>query len=492
MSAFDYAAELSAQFCADKQCFSMVKSPAYLQGNLFDPTTPMSPHSSFDPDETANIVANLSKANKAFMRRYPGESNRRQAVHTVYGGAHLFKVDSPKKLGAVALRSLEEYAPDAATLARAIEMTGDERFAQRVYDRVIEKLRREPVEDFRLDFEDGYGNRADAEEDGHAASAASEVAQSFATKNLPPFIGIRIKPLNEDLRVRGIRTLDIFVTTLLQETDGKLPDNFVITVPMVQIPAHVTAAIRLFEILERKNGLLAGALKIELMIETPQAIINERGEIGLMSLVDATEGRCGSVHFGVYDYTASCGITAAYQKMGHPVCDLARQVMLVSLAGTGIHLSDGATNILPVGPHRAANDRQLSSEQERENREAVHQAWRLGFSDNLHSLQTGFYQGWDLHPAQLVTRYAAVYSFFLESLDAASKRLSAFVEKAALASLFGDVFDDAATGQGLLNFFLRGIACGAITENEALATGLSLDELQSRSFLKILQSRRKQ
>jgi len=167
-------------------------------------------------------------------------------------------------------------------------------------------------------------------------------------------------------------------------------------------------------------------------------------------------------------------------------------MMLVSLAGTGVHLSDGATNILPVGPHRAAKDRQLSSEQERENREAVHQAWRLGFSDNLHSLQTGFYQGWDLHPAQLVTRYAAVYSFFLESLDAASKRLSAFVEKAALASLFGDVFDDAATGQGLLNFFLRGIACGAITENEALATGLSLDELQSRSFLKILQSRRKQ
>src|SRR5204862_5637407 len=143
---------------------------------------------SFQEKDTTDIVAALSEASKGFMRRYPGESNRRQAVHTVYGGAHLFKVDSPKKLGAVALRSLEEYAPDAATLARAIEMTGDERFAQRVYDRVIEKLRREPVEDFRLDFEDGYGNRADVEEDGHAASAAVEVAQSFATKNLPPFI----------------------------------------------------------------------------------------------------------------------------------------------------------------------------------------------------------------------------------------------------------------------------------------------------------------
>jgi citrate lyase beta subunit len=450
----------------------------------------LNPSTSFESNQIAGIISELSEANKKFMRRYPGESNRRQAVHTVYGGAHLFKTDSPKKLGAVALRSLEEYAPNAATLARAIDLSGDEKFAQRVYDRVVEKLRREPLEDFRLDFEDGYGNRADAEEDGHAASAAREVGQGLAAGSLPPFIGIRIKPLNEDLRARSIRTLDVFITSLLQQTNGKLPDNFVITVPKVQIPAHVTAAIRLFEILERKNGLPAGALKIELMIETPQAIINERGATTLMSLVDAAEGRCGSVHFGVYDYTASCGITAKYQAMGHPVCDLARQIMLVSLAGTGIHLSDGATNILPVGPQRATEDRQLTKAQLEENRNAVHQAWRLGFNDNLHSLRTGFYQGWDLHPAQFVTRYAAVYQFFLEGLDAASNRLKTFVEKAALASLFGDVFDDAATGQGLLNFFLRGMACGAITEDEALATGLTLVELRSRSFLKILQGRR--
>ncbi len=449
------------------------------------------PQMSLDPIATAEITATLNHANKEFMRRYPGESNRRQAVHTVYGGAHLFKTDSAQKLGAVALRSLEEYGPDAATLASAIGMNGDEQFAQRVYDRVIEKLRREPIEDFRLDFEDGYGNRPDDEEDGHAASSAFEVAKGLAAKTLPPFIGIRIKPLNEDLRARSVRTLDIFVTILLEETDRKLPDNFVITVPKVQLPAQVTAAIRLFEMLERKNDLPSGALKIELMIETPQAIVNERGENALMSLVDAAEGRCGSVHFGVYDYTASCGITAKYQTMGHPVCDFARQMMLVSLAGTGIHLSDGATNILPVGPHRATEDRQLTTGQLEENRSAVHQAWRLGFNDNLHSLRTGFYQGWDLHPAQLVTRYAAVYSFFLEGLEAASNRLKTFVEKAALASLFGDVFDDAATGQGLLNFFLRGIACGAITEEEALATGLGLDELRSRSFLKILQNRRK-
>jgi len=442
---------------------------------------------SLQTDEIAKISATLSEANRAFMRSYPGESNRRQPVHTVYGGAHLFRADSAQKLGTVALRSLEEYAADAKTLGRAIGIDASEK----IYARIVEKLRREAVEDFRLDFEDGYGNRPDEEEDGHAASAAGEVARGLAAGTLPPFIGIRIKPLNEDLRARSIRTLDIFMTSLLRETAGKLPAGFVITVPKIQLPEQMTAAVRFFEILELKNNLESGTLRIEPMIETPQAIINREGRLGLHSLVDAAEGRCGSIHFGVYDYTASCGITAAYQAMRHPACDFARQVMLVSMAGTGIHLSDGATNILPVGPHRASEGKQLTADQLRQNREAVHGAWRLGFDDNMHSLRNGFFQGWDLHPAQFVTRYAAVYHFFLGSLESASNRLKTFVEKAALASLFGDVFDDAATGQGLLNFFLRGMACGAITEEEALATGLSLEEIRSRSFLKILLGRRR-
>ena len=451
----------------------------------------MDKQTSFSAIDLEKITGPLSEANRAFLRRYPGESDRRQAVQTVYGGAHLFKSDTVARLGAAALGSLEQYAPDAATLASALGIARDGKFPQLIYDRVVEKLRREPVEDFRLDFEDGYGNRPDAEEDGHTVAAAAEVARGLENKTLPPFIGIRVKPFNEDLRARSMRTLDLFVTALTKATKGKLPDNFVITVPKIQLPEQVTAAVRLFDLLEKKTGLTNGALRIEPMIETPQAIINQRGEIALQSLVAAAEGRCQSVHFGVYDYTASCGITAAYQTMGHPACDFARQMMLVSLAGTGVHLSDGATNILPVGPHRAQPGQELSAAQVAQNREVVHAAWRLGFNDNMHSLRTGFYQGWDLHPAQFVTRYAAVFNFFLQGLESASNRLKTFVEKAALASLFGDVFDDAATGQGLLNFFLRGIACGAITEEEALATGLTIEEVRSRSFYKILEGRRK-
>lgn len=443
------------------------------------------------PEEVEKISTSLSEANHAFARRYPGESNRRQAVHTVYGGAHLFRADSAQKLGAAALRALEEYAPDSATLAHVLGVEVDEMLAQKIFERVVEKLQREPVEDFRLDFEDGYGNRADAEEDGHAASSAIEVGRGVKAQSLPPFIGIRIKPLSEDLRFRSIRTLDIFVTELLHETRGPLPENFVITVPKIQLPEQMRAAVRILEMLEQRNGLPVGRLKIEPMIETPQAIINEHGSNALSAIIDAAQGRCGSIHFGVYDYTASCGITAAYQAMRHPACDFARQMMLVATAGTAIHLSDGATNILPVGPHRESEDEALSAEQRTQNRAAVHAAWRLGFEDNMHSLRNGFYQGWDLHPAQFVTRYAAVYAFFLGSLTSASSRLKTFVEKAALASLHGDVFDDAATGQGLLNFFLRGMACGAITESEALETGLTLEELRSRSFLKILEAGRR-
>ncbi len=121
----------------------------------------------------------------------------------------------------------------------------------------------------------------------------------------------------------------------------------------------------------------------------------------------------------------------------------------------------------------------------------MHAAWKLHYDHVRHSLANGFYQGWDLHPAQLPTRYAALYSFFLEGLDAASARLKAFVAKAGQATLVGEVFDDAATGQGLLNYFLRASECGAITEKEAVErSGLTVGELKGRSFVKILKGRK--
>jgi citrate lyase beta subunit len=417
--------------------------------------------------------------------RYPGDSGARQPVHTVYGGAHLFSSDTAGKLGQLALRALEAHAPDAGTFAEAIGLRGE--LAPRVYDRVHEKLRREPVEDFRIDFEDGYGNRPDDEEDGHAIAAAKQVAAGMVANTLPPFLGIRIKPLTGELAARSLRTLDVFLTELLANTNGTLPPNFVVTLPKIQSVVDVELLIETFEQLEDRLDIENGALRVEFMVETTQSVFDPRGRSALPRLHRAAAGRLTGAHFGTYDYTANCDITAAHQKMQHPACDFAKHMMKVAFAATGVMLSDGATNIMPVGPHRGAS---LSDDQRHENRSAVFAAWRLHADDIRHSLINGFYQGWDLHPAQLPTRYGAVYAFFLDGLAAASDRLRNFVDKAAQATLVGDVFDDAATGQGLLNYFLRGIACGAVTEQEALATGLSLDEIRSKSFVKIMAARR--
>jgi len=474
---------------------------------------------SISTETMTRVMHDLQQANDRFAGWYPGESPDRQPVQTVYGGAHLFKADAARKLGEVSLRSLQEYAPDFISFAVALQLPGFEKlpkaavarkkltaaFARSpdkikkshpqvwllatVYDRVVEKLKREAVEDFRIDFEDGYGNRPDAEEDRQAAIAAQEVARGMKEKSLPPFIGIRIKPFTQELKKRAIATLDIFITELAKHTGGRLPDNFVVTLPKVTMPEHVSAAIDLFEDLEKRLKLQAGSLKCELMIETPQSIINHEGNCNVSQLVKAARGRCMGAHFGVYDYTASCSITAAYQRMTHLACDFARHMMKVSLAGTGIWISDGATNIMPVGPNRAAPGKKLTPAQVKENHEVVHRAWRIMLDHVNHSLEQAYYQGWDLHPAQFPVRYAAVYYFFLNGLEAASVRLKTFIEKAAQATLIGDVFDDAATGQGLLNYFLRGINCGAIHEDEARATGLTIEELHARSFVKILEAR---
>lgn len=443
------------------------------------------------PDVLGPIEKDLAEALARFNKQFPGESPARQPIQTLYGGAQIFKADTAAKLGAVSLKILEENAPDAAIFARALGWKGAPKLHKTVYARVVEKLKREPVEDFRIDFEDGYGNRPDAEEDHHAVFTAQETARGMKEGTLPPFIGIRTKPLSQELKYRAIRTLDLFVTTLVKETGGKLPDNFIVTIPKPVMAEQVRAMVRLFAVLEQRLGLPEKSLLIELMVETPQSIIGPDGASNLSHFVEAAEGRCRGAHFGVYDYTASNNITAAYQSMTHPVCDFAREMQRVSLMGTGIWISDGATNIMPVGPHRAAPGKKLTPAQRKENREVVHRAWRLMHEHVQHSLYTGYYQGWDLHPAQFPIRYATVYKFFLEGLEAASLRLKTFVEKAAQATLIGDVFDDAATGQGLLNYFLRGINCGAITEAEAQATGLTIDELHGRSFVKILEARKK-
>lgn len=351
-----------------------------------------------------------------------------QPIHTVYGGAHLFKSTTCSKLGALAERAFAEYAPDAADLTQIFGLP--ESLAETVHARVTEKLRREPIEDYRIDFEDGFGVRSDSEEDDAADHAAREVTAAVQAGSLPELLGIRVKSFHsEAAKARALRTLDRFLS------QATLPQNFLVTLPKITAPEQVSELIRVLQPYPDVH--------IEIMIETPASIFI------LPQLLEAAQGKCIAAHFGAYDYTASLGIAAANQDLHHPACEFARSMMLATLAETGVWLVDGATNLLPIG-----------------DRAVVHRAWKLHYDNIRHSLYNGFYQSWDLHPAQIPARLVAVQTFFLEGLAEASARLRNFTDQAAKATRVGAIFDDAATVRGLLNYFERAVRCGAIPESD--------------------------
>jgi citrate lyase beta subunit len=418
-------------------------------------------------EETATEIEALRVANAIFSARYPGEATGRQPVHTVYGGAQSFEAATAQRFGEIALESLARYAPGANELAMGVGLRADTALASAVYARALAKLRREPVEDFRIDFEDGFGVRSDAEEDRFAVSAARELGRAIAGGIAPPFTGIRIKSLGDTARRAG-RTLELFIGALLEERGGALPAGFVVTLPKVNLPEHPHTLVRWLERLESRHGLAPMSLRLEMMIETTQALMGPDGRSPLPSFLDACEGRCTGVHLGVYDFTASCDIAAPYQSMAHPMCDVARSHMKLACGGRGVRLSDGSTNVLPVGPH-AGDD--LSEAQRAENLEAVHRAWQLSYGHIRRSLAGAFYQGWDLHPAQLPVRYAACFAFYREGFASAAARLRGFIDKAARGP--AAIADEPATIAALTNYVKRALACGAVDAEDLEAEGLT-------------------
>lgn len=401
----------------------------------------------------------------ALLSRLPSAEGpppaRRQPVHSVYGGAQLFGPGTIRKLGDLALRSLRAYAPDPESLAEALGLSPE--IAAAVHPRVVAKLEREPVEDYRLDFEDGYGIRSDEEEDGHAVAGA----RAMAAGGLPPSIGLRLRPLTARTGTRALRTLGLFFEHL-----GDVPAGFLVTIPKVEddeAPAVLTAALD-------RLGVDVG---VELMVESPAGL----DPAALRRRIDACSGRCVVVHLGAYDYLTACGVGPTDHDLGHPALDHARLTMHLGVAGTGVALADGATLALPIPPRK---DEPAAPE----NRAAVHRAWRIHSADVRRGLRQGFHQGWDLHPAQMVSRYATVYAFYRQDLDATAARLRNFVEGSARATRLGTGFDDAATGNALLLHLLRGLDSGALDEAEVRErTGLSREDLDTRSFAEILRRR---
>jgi citrate lyase beta subunit len=395
----------------------------------------------------------LAAADEHLAHRYPGDAGGRQPVHTVYVPADRFTEDLPEGWGRAALALLDTAAPDAPALARA---TGtDHAVTADVHDRVRAKLAREPVEDLRVDFEDGYGNRGDDEEDRAAREAVRALVALAGRPGRPPFLGIRFKSFEAPTRRRGLRTLDLVLGGLVE--GGGLPDGFLVTLPKVTSVDQVEAMVEICERLEAAYALAPGRLRFEIQVETPQAVLASDGTATVARMIAVADGRCAGLHYGTFDYSAALGIAAAHQSLEHPAADHAKAVMQVAAAGTGVRLSDGSTNVLPVG-----------------GQDAVQDAWRLHARLVTRSLERGFYQGWDMHPGHLPTRYLATYAFFRRGLADAGARIRAYLDRVE-----GGVMDEPATAQALAGAVLRGVDCGAVgPEEAAAATGVERTRLE--------------
>jgi citrate lyase beta subunit len=397
---------------------------------------------SLHDDVYAALDARLAPVDAARAAAYPGERSTRQPVHTCYVPADAVVPGLVTAWGERALAALDEHGlPDLGL---------DPGLVEQVLPRVRAKLEREPVEDLRVDSEDGYRGPPDREDDDVRTAAATLAAEAA----LPPFWGTRAKSLEGPTRHRGVRSLDLFLGGLA----GR--GRAIVTLPKVTAVEQVAAFLPVLDALEQAHGL---GLDLELQVETPQAVLGADGAATLAAMLHAGQGRVTGLHYGTYDYSASLGIAAAHQASDHPAADHAKATMQVAVAGTGARAVDGSTNVLPVGP-----------------RADVHRAWQLHAGLVRRALERGFYQGWDLHPAQLVTRYTATYAFFRAALPAAGARLAAYVSR-----VDGGVLDEPATAKALATVVLRGLDCGAldVAEVEA-AAGLdraALDRLAGRS-----------
>ena len=394
------------------------------------------------------LDARLAASDAALERTYRGDPGTRQPVHTVYVPADRVTPDLPARWGAAALDVLDARL---GTPERVAGVAGiDVGLAARVLPLVRDKLAREPVEDLRVDFEDGLVVRGDAAVDAAVDSGADALLAVLADRGAPPFTGIRFPSLEAPTRRRGLRTLDRFLGRVAAA--GPLPDGFVVTLPKVTAVEQVGAMVTACEHLEAAHGLAAGSLRFEIQVETPQSVLSPDGRCAVGPMITAAAGRCTGLHYGTYDYSASLGIAAGEQSMEHPAADHAKSVMQVAAAGTGVRLSDGSTNVLPVGDG-----------------EQVDAALALHARLVRRSLGRGFYQGWDLHPAQLPTRYLATFAFYRAGLGRALARLRAYSTGGTGAGFL----DEPATARALAWFVARGVDCGAVTADEVVAgTGL--------------------
>lgn len=350
------------------------------------------------------------------MDRYSLTKFQRLPVHVFYGGAHLFKQGVFAKMGRVALAS-----PLAANLDPQVK----------------HKLETEPIEDYRIDFEDGFGYRSEQEELATAATAGVEFFKAARAGELPLRVGIRLK---SDCR----HARNVLTAFLKYAVEGPLPKKFIVTQPKLEKVDEARRWREMLEHTEASFSLPGLTLRHEIMVERPACVRT------LAEIAKVCENRLDAAHFGCYDYLSSIGVPYASQNLSHPYAVNARWAMHQVFSCLDIPVSDGAVPALPTSDDPAANQRALDEHSREVER----------------GLTEGFYCGWDLHPGQLISRYQTLYRYFHAHLPQAKARYQQFLAGQTHARANGTQFDDAATVEGLLVFLRRGLSCGAFTAKD--------------------------
>jgi hypothetical protein len=465
-------------------------------------------HTTLDDSLLDGIVDRVERAARRLDRGRAGRPTPRMPVQSLRLSPESLHPDSARRAGRSALRLLEQHAPDAVALARGLRLPGWEALprtpervdsllsrlerdagavrarepeawlAHQVYARTVRKLQREPVEELCIDFHTAYGVRPDDEEDATAAAAAVALARGLADDTLPPFVAVRIKPLEAPTAARALRTLDLLVSTLVDRA-GSVPARLAVVLPEAGNTEQVRGLVQALAALEQQNALRKGSLRVVLGVDHPGTLVDASGRVHIRALCDASASRCHRVDHDPVATATSAGRRAHSAREG-----IERALLATALEGIDVLLASGGTDAEPRVPNRGPG---LTPSEQDENVRAVHGAWRQTYEVTLDSLSDGVTSGVDFYAGQLPARYAAWVVHVLQTLEGQLQALHRWVSEGLQLP---ESPERLARGQARLEAVLRGLDCGALLPEELAAAGLDEADLGDRSAQTLLARRR--
>jgi citrate lyase beta subunit len=400
--------------------------------------------------------------------------------HTFYGGAHLFKETTFSRMTQLGQQGFERFFATPKALGDWYDLVfhvpadnvkiegalrqGSVGFSEADLTQLHTLLKacisRQFLEDYRIDFEDGYGVHEPTEELAQAERSAKVLAQVLASApslEALPNVGIRLKPFSGGQAAHSVRLLGHFFETLQANVSLEKLPSFWVTLPKCRMAAEGVKLAQLLESLEVALGLASNTFGMELMFETLEGIqaLGNRDFVQhwLPEVADGCCQRPTALVLGTFDTCAEWGIASRNQGHQHPLMDYVRLQALGWGNQIGAQVVDSITRTVP----------QLSMDGEPLAVHGRHVA---------HSLALGVSAGWDIHPLQVLARHAVRLAMVFSGLSAALERLERFLTARTHASRVGAGFDDLATVRGLVLQLEQAERLGLVSVQQIIAQGV--------------------